>query len=191
MKRARHLTLLIAACALALCAQESSRESPHEIYWKWANFALLVGALGYLIAKYAPAFFAVRTEQIRRGIDEAAKLKQEAEARAAAMEQRMANLGAEIEAVRREGHAAIQAESERVQAATAGHLAKIRKQAEQEVVSLTSQARQELKAFAAELAVNLAAERIRARMTEPAQDTLADNFVQDLQKRFEKQGTQN
>ena len=29
---------------------------PHEIWWKWANFALLAGGLGYVIAKNAGPF---------------------------------------------------------------------------------------------------------------------------------------
>jgi len=188
------ITLLLIVSGLSIYAQEAGATSPpieakaaREIYWKWANFALLVGGLWYLIQKYAPGYFNSRREQIRKGIDEAAKLKQEAEARSADMEKRMGALESELENLRREAHVYMQAEGERLRAETADHLAKIQRHAEQEVIALTNHARQELKAFGAQLAVDLAAERIRGQMTGEAQDSLVGRFVHDL----EKQGSQN
>ncbi|MGH7246762.1 MAG: hypothetical protein ACREH9_01530 [Pseudomonadota bacterium] len=189
MKRAFRFALLIGFGALALSAQE--HESPYTIYWTWANFALLAGGLGYLIGKYAPGFFASRTEQIRRGIDEAAKLKQEAEASVAAMERRMSTLEAEIENLRREARSEMQAGGERVRDETAQQVAKIQKQTEQEVVALSSRARQELKKYAARLALDLAAGRIRARMTRETEDALVGGFVRDLERYIEQQGSRN
>src|SRR4029077_3620459 len=69
--------------------------------WKWANFALLAAALGYLVVKHAGPYFASRSIEIRKGIEDAQKLRAEAEERAAAMESRLANLGAEVDAMRK------------------------------------------------------------------------------------------
>ena len=63
---------------------EGEAPMPNEIWWKWANFALLAGGLGYLISKHAGPFFRSRTEEIQKGIQDAAKVRAEAEARAAA-----------------------------------------------------------------------------------------------------------
>ncbi|MCL5745635.1 MAG: hypothetical protein M1541_17210, partial [Acidobacteria bacterium] len=38
---------------------------------KWANFLLLAGGLGYLIGKNAGPFFATRSQQIRKDMEEA------------------------------------------------------------------------------------------------------------------------
>ncbi len=74
--------------------------------WKWANFLLLAGGIGYLIGKNAGPLFAARTRQIRKDIIEADEARKEAEARAAAVERRLAGLEAEIAALREEGVAA-------------------------------------------------------------------------------------
>ena len=49
--------------------------------WKWANFALLAGGLGYLIAKSAPPLFAARSRKIREDMAEAEHLLEQAERR--------------------------------------------------------------------------------------------------------------
>ncbi|MGH9666013.1 MAG: hypothetical protein ACRD9L_16425, partial [Bryobacteraceae bacterium] len=102
MKRAVWIVLLLAA-GLSLYAQEAGAaanpeadaKAAHQVYWLWANFALLAGGLGYLIGKYAPDFFRSRTDRIRKGIDEAAELKREADRRAAEMDKRMGALESE------------------------------------------------------------------------------------------------
>ena len=67
--------------------QPAMEASSNELLWKWANFAILVGALGYLVYKNAGAFFGSRTEAIRKGMEEADRLRQDAEARVAQMEE--------------------------------------------------------------------------------------------------------
>ena len=83
---------------------ESSGEGEHggmEI-WKWANFAILAGGLGYLVGKNAGPFFAGRTQQIRKEMIEAGELRKQAEMRAAEVDHRLANLENEIAAMRAE-----------------------------------------------------------------------------------------
>ena len=81
-------------------AAEAHEEGDKYIWWKWANFAILAVALGYMLNKALPPFFAGRTAEIQKGIAEAAKAKAEADQRAAAMQQRLAALGAEIEQIK-------------------------------------------------------------------------------------------
>lgn len=190
MRRAIWVPLLLLAGGFCLYAQgggEPEGKAAHQVYWLWANFVLLAAGLGYLIGKHAPGFFRSRTDEIRKGIEEAAKLKKEAETRAAEMDRRMSALESEIQKLRQEAHAETAAEGDRVRAETAELLAKVKRQGEREVAALASHARQELKAYAAELATQLAAERIRARMTGAVADELVADFVSGL----EKQGSQN
>ena len=107
------------------------------IWWKWANFVLLAGGLGYLLAKNLPPFFRSRTEEIQRGITEAAALKKDADARLAQMESRLGKLDAELAALRDGAKAEITAEGERMQAETRAALAKIQSNAEQEIAAAT------------------------------------------------------
>jgi len=153
----------------------------HITAWKLANFILLAGGLGYLIYKKGGAFFRARSEQIRKGIAEAARFKEEAEARYADIEQRLAGLTAEIEHLRKTAREESAAEGERVRLETERNLKKIQAQAEQEIASASKAARQDLRAYSAELAIRLAEQRIRARMTAEIEDQLVASTIAELQ----------
>jgi F-type H+-transporting ATPase subunit b len=164
---------------------ESHEEArmPNEIWWKWANFAILAAGLGFLIAKNAGPFFRTRTEEIRKGISEAAAVRAEAEARAAAIENQIANLSAEVESLRQKSREEIAREGERVSEETAEQIAKVQRQAEADIAAAAKHATHELKAYSAELAINLAAQQIQAGMTQESQDQLAEAFVDDMRRK--------
>ena len=177
------------ACAPNALPQEpAAGESKQEaqdplLWWKWANFAILTAGLGYLIAKNAPALFAQRSREIQQGMLEAAKQKQDAEAQAAVIEKRLAGLQGEIESLRSAAKAEIGAEGERIGRETERRLQRIQGQAGQELALMARAARFELRKYSAELAVDLAEQRIRSRITKDMQDGLVDGFLQDLRYR--------
>jgi F-type H+-transporting ATPase subunit b len=154
-----------------------------EIYWKWANFAILAGVLGYFIYKKAGAFFRSRTEVIRKGIEEADRLRRDAEQRVAEIEQRLKNLEAEVGALRTKAREEMAAENERLRHETEENFGKIRRQAEQEIASAAKAARQEVRAHAAEVAVGLAASKIRGMLTPQADDALVVSFLDGLEEK--------
>jgi len=171
--------LLLAPLAFGAEQKEASDEGKW-LPWEWANFLILAGGLGYLIGKNAGGFFRSRTESIRKDIAESGRLREEAEAKAREIEGRLAALGAEIERLRAEAGSVFSAEGERIRQETERHLARLRQQTEREVESMTRAARESLHAYAAELALDLAEERIRARMDAPAQARLLDAFTRQL-----------
>jgi F-type H+-transporting ATPase subunit b len=152
-----------------------------ELLWKWANFALLAGGLGYLVYRKAGGFFRSRTEAIRQGIEEADRLRREAEARVAEMDGRLKNLEAEIESLRHHAGGEMAAENERIRRETEESLRKMREQAEQEIASAAKAARHEVRAQAAELAVGLAVGKIRARLTPQTDQALVLSILEDLE----------
>jgi F-type H+-transporting ATPase subunit b len=180
------MALLVAAVSLAAepAAQHGeaaeTHAADHTTRWKVANFILLAGGLGYFIRKKGGPFFQARTQQIQRDIAEAARVKAEAEARATAIEERLAGLEAEIEELRRSARQESVAEGERVRARVRENLAKIQAQAEREIASAVRAARQELRRFAAERAIELAGERVRAQMSGEVEDALAAVAIQEL-----------
>lgn len=161
-------------------AGEKKHEKEPSIIWKWVNFAILAGALGYGIGKHAPAFFKSRTEEIQKGIADATQMRKDADARAAAMEKRMANLEAEIAELRAHAKAEIAAEANRVGAETAQLLGKIQAHAEQEIASAAKGATLHLKAYSAKLALELAEEKLRQRMTAGSDRDLIADFLKGL-----------
>ena len=180
MKRVALLALLWVP-ALVFASEEGGHAAPSMTGWKWANFAILAGGLGYLIAKKAPAFFQDRTAQIRKGIADAAKLKADADARAALIEKKVAELGAEIEALRAGARQESEAEYQRLREETALQFAKIQAQAERDIASAAKAARMELKTQAAELAIGLAEKQLLGRITAQAERGLVAGFVKDLE----------
>lgn len=151
--------------------------------WKWINFLLLAGGLGYLLGKNAGPFFRSRTAEIRQGLDEAARTKADADARCAAMEQRLANLDQEIERLRANARQEAAAENERLRQETGRELHRIQTQAERDIESVAKGARQELRAYSTELASGLAEKKLRLYLTPEHQDSLVRGMVRDLEKK--------
>jgi F-type H+-transporting ATPase subunit b len=153
---------------------------PNEIWWKWANFAVLAAGLGYLIRKNAGPYFRARGDEIQKGIREAARVRAEADARAAEIERRVANLSGEIESLRSHSREEMAAEGSRVQAETADQIKKVQARAEMEIAQAARNATLELKVYSAQLALELAEKQIRQRLDGRAQEELANAFVHDL-----------
>jgi F-type H+-transporting ATPase subunit b len=193
----RTLTLALLLGLPAVYAQEHGKEAAHAesgsaghhedntTMWKWANFAILAGLLGYGIAKAAGPFFRGRSAEIQKALVEARELKERADARAAEIDRRLANLAAEIETLKAEARQEMAAESERIQAETARLLAKIEQQARREIESAEKLALKELRTHAAGLAIELAGAKIRARITGPAEVRLAEQFITRLDRSTE------
>jgi F-type H+-transporting ATPase subunit b len=177
----RLTTLALMACFMASPIFAAEKEQGGLEVWKWANFVVLAGALGYLIGKKGGPFFAARSTQIRKDIVDADEVRKEAETRAAEVDRRLASLEAEIAALRAESGKEAEAEAGRAARHTAAELAKTQANAEQEIAAAGKAARLELKRYCADLAVRLAEQKIRARMTPETQDTLVRGFVRDLE----------
>jgi F-type H+-transporting ATPase subunit b len=174
------MALALATCVLAQEASPGAEAGDPLLGWKWANFAILAVVLGYLIRKHAPAFFEQRTQEIQQGISEAAKAKQEAEARVAAIEARLAGLASEIEKLRAGAQAEMAAEGDRIGRETETRLRKIQEQSVQEIALMSRAIREELRKHSALLALDLAQQRVRSRMTPDVQNGLVDGFLHDM-----------
>lgn len=182
------LGLLLTSFALAQSEKETAPKTTEEgnsdpwIWWKWANFLILAGALGYLVSKPAASYFRGQSEEIARGIAEAAKVKLEAEARAAQIEKRLTGLSAEVEKLRSEARAEMTSEFERLGREAERQIKRLRLQAEQEIELIAKAARHEIKVYSAELALQFAEQRIRAGLDQETQTALANAFIRDLHK---------
>jgi F-type H+-transporting ATPase subunit b len=178
---------LLLASAAFVGAQEaekagSTEKSEPGIAWKWANFAILAVGLGYLVNKNLPPFFRSRTAEIQQGITEAQQIKRDAEARAAQVEARMQKLGEEIDQFRAQSREEMRQEGERIQQETVKQLRHLEQLAQQEIKAASKAARRELKSYAAQLALDLAEQRVRARLNAGTETALVDGFIQDLQR---------
>jgi F-type H+-transporting ATPase subunit b len=178
------LKRLIAALALAsapLLAQESNGAAkPDMTLWEWLNFAILAGLLGWIVMKQGGPALRGRSRQIQEDLAAGQKAKADAEARASEVEARLAGLEREIAAMRTDAAAEREREAERIRLETRDEIARIQSQCQQELESLGKLARLEVRRSAARVAMALAEQKVRARMSPELQSTLIQGFIEDL-----------
>jgi F-type H+-transporting ATPase subunit b len=153
-----------------------------KAYWLSVvlNFLILFAILWIPLKKFLPGFFKGRTEAIQKRLEESRKTTEEARRRLAEVEGRLSRLDTEIAQMRNEAEAGAQAEEQRVLAAVEEERRRIVQSAEQEIAMAANAARRELKAFAADLAVDLAEKKIQIR--ESADRALVHEFAAQLGK---------
>lgn len=148
--------------------------------WKWPNFVLLAALLGYLIRKYGAPLLESRSQQIRQSLEAGEKARAEAEALAASVQVKMAGLDRVIAELRTAARADLEREAERIRREAEAEMTRIEQRTAVEVVAMGKHARLELRQFAAGLALDLAEQKVRGRMSPDAQATLLDNFSGDI-----------
>jgi len=135
----------------------------NQAYWLCIglNFAVIFFAVAGLMRKILPGYFKGRTSAIQKGIEEARKMSEDARRRLAEVEGRLSRLDSDIAAMQREADENAKAEEQRLLAAGEEERRRIVTSAEQEIEMAANTARRELKAYVAELAVQLAEKKIR------------------------------
>ena len=148
--------------------------------WKWPNFVILAALLGYLIRKNGAPLLAARSQQIRQGLAAGENARIEAEARVASVQAKIANLHSEVAALRAAAHADLEREAARIRRDAETELVRIEQHTAMEIVSIGKQTRLELRHYAAKLAMDLAEQKVRGRMSVDVQATLLGNFTGDI-----------
>lgn len=137
--------------------------SLEHAYWLAVvlNFTLIAGTIVWFLRKKLPGVFSDRTASIKKAMEEASKASAEANQRLSAIEARLSRLDAEIGEMRTAAEKEAATEEARIVAATEEEKRKIVESVEQEITAVTKSARRELKAYAANLAVNLAEKQVQ------------------------------
>jgi F-type H+-transporting ATPase subunit b len=148
--------------------------------WKWLNFLILAGVLGYLIAKNLGPVLVARSKQIQDGLAAGEKAKAEADARAASVQEKLNDLGFQISLMREGAKQEREREADRIRRDTERDMARIQQHAAQEIESAGKLARLEVQRFAAKLAIELAESKVRSRMSPEVEAALLGNFLDDL-----------
>jgi|SRR3984957_276267 F-type H+-transporting ATPase subunit b len=142
------------------------------------NFVALVTLIAIPLRSRLPVIFRKRTELIRQGLEGAQRASAEATQRLSVIESRLAKIGCEIASVQSIADQQWQAEKERIRAAAEEDKCRIVKVTEHEIAAAVDQARRELKAYAADLAVTLAAKRIQVDVS--TDEELVRSFIDQL-----------
>jgi F0F1-type ATP synthase membrane subunit b/b' len=153
-----------------------------DLLFKWINFGIFAGGLGYFIVKKGPAFFNARTADIQKAIKDATGLKMEADFRSSEIDRKMATLGAAVQRLRDESKHEMELEHERILRETETAVKRLQQHFAMEVASLQQNARTELHRHTSELAVSMAASRLRDQLTGDDQSRLIGFFADAVQR---------
>lgn len=151
-----------------------------ETIGRWTNLLVLFGAIYIFTRAPIRHFLTSRREDIAREISAARVAREAAERQLAEMDRRMAQLDSELEALRREAEEEARLERERILSQAESEAEKILASATREIDGLSRAARQELKAYAAQLSVQLAREQVAAALDAGARDRIVDRFIVSL-----------
>ena len=119
------MLLAFMACLVAAPVRAAEESEKNLEPWKWANFLILAGGIAYMVKKHAGPFYAARSQKIHQDMTESEAIRKDAEARAAAVDQRLAHLDADIAALRQESQEEADAQSKRATEHMAAELAKV------------------------------------------------------------------
>jgi F0F1-type ATP synthase membrane subunit b/b' len=150
--------------------------------WLWPNFLILAGLLGYLAKKHGGPYFAERSRQLREGLEAGKKAQAEAEKLAAGVQAKLATLDSEIANLKVSAQAELERETQRIRRDTESELQRIEQHTAAELESLGKRATIELRQYAASLAMDLAEQKVRSRMTPAVQSGLIAGFASDLSR---------
>jgi F-type H+-transporting ATPase subunit b len=144
------------------------------------NFFLLVALIYWKAKPIVMAAAHERSMSIKRAIEDAQQLGDEARSKLAEIEERWAQLDHEIAAIQASTEVQVKQEEKLMLGETAADVHRILENSEREIGAATSQARNQLKAFAANLAVSLAQQSMM--IDEKTDQDLIGAFVTELKR---------
>ncbi len=144
------------------------------------NFGLLAGAYYYLGRKPIAAGLQARRDSISKEIEEAQRMKHEAEERAKVYQHKLETLEVELKAARESLVRAGEAEGERIVRDAEAKADRMRKDAEFMVEQEMKQLRGDLLRETVQAAIGAAEELLRKRVTPADQERLAEDYLADL-----------
>jgi F-type H+-transporting ATPase subunit b len=170
--------------ALRALAAEAASEDPAAsttgLIFRWLNFILVFGGIGYLIAKHGGAFSRANAKAIAASITEASAAKAEADRELRDVETKIARLDQEVTAMREAARRDSNAEAERLRASGHAEIEKIRQAARGELHAAERAAQQELRALAASMAVERAGTLVSSRMDGKIRARIFRSFLGEL-----------
>ncbi len=153
------------------------------LLWPTANFAILFGGLWWFFKEPIASYLRDRHSSIRKDLVEAANVRTAAAAQLVEIERKLQALPAEIDALRRRGAEEIAAEQQRIGVAAAAERERLLEQTRREIEVQIRLAKRELVEHAADLSVQLAADRLRHEITLDDQDRLVTRYLEQVKER--------
>jgi F-type H+-transporting ATPase subunit b len=150
--------------------------------WKFLNLAIFTAVAIYLVRRPISAALASRRDAIRRELVTAQAEREQALARVAEAEDLLSRVDEHVAAIRKQAENEAKSEKERLAAATASEIEKLKQQAQRETQAAEKLARKQLRQFLAQRSVELARETVRSRMRPEDDRLLIKENIGDLRR---------
>ncbi len=160
--------------------ESHAAESPWGLIGKLFNFAILAGSLVYLLKSPLAAYLSARATTIRADLKNAEETRVTAGRQLEEIEGRMRALPGEIQALTDRGKREIAAEEARIREAAEAERQRMLDQSRREIDLQVRTAERTLKRRAGELAVQVAAERVKRTIGAADQARLVDKYLGEV-----------
>jgi F0F1-type ATP synthase membrane subunit b/b' len=181
LRLAALLSLLLVPVSLPAQTQRHPNNEAGEANtigkWKLINFTLFAIGFGYLIYRYAPAFFNARSADIQKAIRDATGLKMDADFRSSEMDRKMATLAEEVKKLRDQSAVHMELEHQKVENETQAELARIENNVRAEIEAFRQRGLRRVRQQTSRAALELASRRLQPQPGSPEQEELIQDLV--------------
>jgi F-type H+-transporting ATPase subunit b len=174
------IVLMLGSLALAASGGDGGHHGgipKMPMIWHAVNLGILLSLLTFLLRGPIRDALANRSASVKRDIDEANRLRKDAQHRMADLEQRLTGFEAELERMRTDAEADAVQEREVILTRAEADAVRIREGAERTIRDETDRARTALRREAAQLGISLARARLEAKIGPDDQARLTADFL--------------
>ena len=171
--------LLLAGPARAAGGEDGGGST---LFYTAINLAALLVVVVWFARKPLREFFEDRREEIEGDLSSAAEMLRSAEERHAELQRKLIALDGELAEIRSKARQRAEAERERIVADAKAAAERIRDDAHAAVEQELRRARQELRQEVSDLALGLAADRLREAVGDADRDRLLDEFISRIER---------
>lgn len=164
----------------AEAAAHGSEHPIRDLVAKLLNFGILVGILVYFLKTPIAGYLSGRSAQIRQDLIAAADMRRTATAQLEEIQKRLSKLPEELAALKSRGEEDVRNEKIRIADSARVERERLLEQTRREIAMRLRMARRELTEYAAELAVDVAHDRIQRTITPDDQLRLVDRYTAQL-----------
>lgn len=150
--------------------------------WKFLNLAIFTAAAIYVLRRPISAALATRRDAIKQELAQAHEQKARALAKLEEADSLLSRLDTDVHAVHEQSQQEAESERQRLAAATAREIEKLKQQAEREIETADKAARKQLRQFFAQRSVDVARENVRSRMRPEDDRQLIENGIGELRR---------
>ena len=150
--------------------------------WKFLNLAIFTAAGIFVLRKPINQALQARRDVIQQELVAAKQERERALAQVAEADNRLSRLHEDVRAIHQQADEEAKAERERLAAATAREMEKLKQQSQREIETAGKLARKELRQFLAQRSIELARESVRSQMTAEDDTALIKENIGDLRR---------